>query len=132
MLTLYENIKRLRKENNLTQEQLAIRMGYGDRSTIAKIEAGKVDLSQSKILEFAKVFGVDAGELMGYDGTASLPTDTPEAKRIRDLYAIVPPEILDDPEQYAQIKDLVDTYLNADANGRSALVGLLKNLQPKS
>ena len=58
--------------------------------------------------------------------------DTTEAKRIRELYSIIPPEILDDSEQYAQIKDLVNTYLHADSDGRSALLGLLKNLQPKS
>ena len=65
MLALYENIRELRKLNHWTQEELALRMGYTDRSTIAKIEAGKVDLSQSKILDFAKVFRVDPGDLMG-------------------------------------------------------------------
>ena len=67
MLKLYENIKKLRKENNWTQEELAKKLGYTDRSTIAKIEAGKVDLAQSKIMEFANVFGIDAGDLMGWD-----------------------------------------------------------------
>ena len=68
MIKLYENIREFRKQNKWTQEELAQRMGYTDRSTIAKIEAGKVDLSQSKIIEFANVFGVDPGELMGWDG----------------------------------------------------------------
>lgn len=65
MLKLYENIRELRKKNKWTQEELASRMGYTDRSMIAKIESGKVDLAQSKILDFAKVFGVDPGDLMG-------------------------------------------------------------------
>ena len=73
MLKLYENIKTLRKQNHWTQEELALRMNYTDRSTIAKIEAGKVDLSQSKIVEFANVFGVEPGELMGWE-------DTPDEK----------------------------------------------------
>ncbi len=68
MIRLYENIRDLRKQNKWTQEELAQKMGYTDRSMIAKIESGKVDLSQSKILEFAKVFNVDPGDLMGSDG----------------------------------------------------------------
>lgn len=67
MLKLYENIKKLRKENHWTQEELAKRLGYKDRSTIAKIESGQVDLSQSKIVEFANVLGVEPGDLMGWD-----------------------------------------------------------------
>lgn len=66
MLKLYENIRELRKQNKWTQEELALRMGYSDRSMIAKIESGKVDISQSKIMEFAKVFDVDPGDLMGW------------------------------------------------------------------
>lgn len=67
MLELYENIKRLRKQNKWSQTELAKRAGYTDRSSIAKIEKGEVDLPQSKILTFAKVFGVAPGELMGWD-----------------------------------------------------------------
>lgn len=85
MLDIYKNIKRLRKLNGWTQEELATRMGYTDRSMIAKIENGKVNLGQTKILEFAKVLGVNASELMGNDGII-YPEDTPEAKAIRDGY----------------------------------------------
>jgi len=67
MLKLYENIRELRKRNKWTQEELALRMGYTDRSMIAKIESGKVDISQSKIMDFAKVFNVDPGDLMGWE-----------------------------------------------------------------
>ena len=68
MLKLYENIKSLRLESDMTQEELARKAGYSDKSMIAKIEAGKVDLPQSKIVLFAKIFGVAPGDLMGYDG----------------------------------------------------------------
>lgn len=65
MLQIYENIKRYRKQNGWTQEELAKRAGYCDRSVISKIEAGRVDLPQSSVLKFAKLFGVTPGELMG-------------------------------------------------------------------
>ena len=48
METMYERIKRLRKAIDMTQTELASLMGYSDKSMIAKIEAGKVDLTQSK------------------------------------------------------------------------------------
>ena len=61
----HEIIRKLRKELGLTQEELAVRVGYTDRSTIAKIEAGKVDLPQTKIALFAKALGVSPAALMG-------------------------------------------------------------------
>ena len=67
MIKLYKNIYDLRKKNGWTQEELAKKMGYTDRSMIAKIESGKVDLSQSKIIEFARIFDVEPGDLMGWD-----------------------------------------------------------------
>lgn len=63
----YEIIRKLRKEHRLTQEELAVRVGYTDRSAIAKIEAGKVDLPQTKIALFAKALGVSPAALMGID-----------------------------------------------------------------
>ena len=66
MLKLYENIKKLRLDRGWTQDELASRAGYTDRSSIAKIERGVVDLPQSKIKQFADIFGVTPGYLMGW------------------------------------------------------------------
>ena len=65
-MELHENIRSLRKERGWSQQHLAELVGYGDRSSIAKIEAGKVDLPRSKIAEFAKVFNVTPAYLLGY------------------------------------------------------------------
>ncbi len=64
-MKLYENIKILRKSRHMSQEELAALAGYTDRSTIARIEKGEIDLSQSKIIAFADIFGVTPTELMG-------------------------------------------------------------------
>lgn len=72
-MKLYDNIKKLRLEQNMTQDELAQKVGYTSRSSINKIEAGKVDLSQSKIIEFASALGVTPAQLMGWrdiDGDA--------------------------------------------------------------
>lgn len=65
MEQLYKNIKARRIELGLTQQELAEKMGYTNRSSIAKIENGAVDLSQSKIIQFAKVLETTPGSLMG-------------------------------------------------------------------
>lgn len=63
-MNLYDNIRRLRKAQKMSQEELARRAGYTDRSSIAKIENGGVDLNQSKIKVFADIFGVSPADLM--------------------------------------------------------------------
>lgn len=67
MLKLYDNIKKEREEKGISQSELAKKVGYSDRSMIAKIENGKVDLSQSKIEAIAKALGTTSASLMGWD-----------------------------------------------------------------
>ena len=92
MLELYSNIKKLRTEMGLSQDELARKAGYTDRSSIAKIEKGLVDLPQSKIILFAKIFGVTPGMLMGDDGVVedidltSFPNITPIARKSFPLF----------------------------------------------
>lgn len=69
MKTMYERIRDLRIERNMSQDDLAKAMGYKDRSMITKIEAGKVDISQKKIVAFAKALGTTHRYLM--DGDAA-------------------------------------------------------------
>lgn len=65
MQDIYKNIRSLRIQNNMSQAELADAIGYTDRSSIAKIEKGEVDLSQSKIEAFASVFHVSIDYLLG-------------------------------------------------------------------
>ena len=65
MLQLYKNIKERRLALGLTQTDLALKTGYKDKSMIAKIEAGKVDLSQSKISAFAEALQTTPSVLLG-------------------------------------------------------------------
>lgn len=65
MLDLYKNIKKRRLELGITQSELAKELGYADKSMIAKIEKGSVDLPLSKIELFANALNINPGELMG-------------------------------------------------------------------
>ena len=49
MIDLYKNIRKLRIEQEMSQDTLAKLTGYTSRSSIAKIEKGEVDLPLSKI-----------------------------------------------------------------------------------
>lgn len=67
MLELYKNIKERRLKLGMTQTELAEKLGYSDKSAIAKIESGKIDIPQSKIVAFAKALHTSPSELMGWD-----------------------------------------------------------------
>ena len=86
-MELYDNIKRYRLALKMTQQELADFTGYGDRSSIAKIEKGQVDLSQSKLELFAKVLHVTPGDLMG-DVARDIDPDplTKEETQLIDKY----------------------------------------------
>lgn len=67
MIQLYDNIRNRRQELGMTQAELAEKIGYADKSMIAKIEKGQVDLPQSKIMALAKALRIPASELMGWE-----------------------------------------------------------------
>ena len=72
--------------NKWSQEELAKRIGYSDRSTIARLEHGEINLSQSKIMQLAEIFGITAGELMGDDGCEKELVLTDREKEIINMY----------------------------------------------
>lgn len=80
--TVGKNILLLRKRLGWSQEELAKKMGYKTKSSINKIELGKNDISQSKVVQFAEVLGTTPAFLMGWD-----EEDKPQNEsRINKLY----------------------------------------------
>ena len=55
----------------MNQAELAALLGYTDRSSIAKIETGKVDLSQTKLMQLTEIFGVPIHTLLGLEPPAT-------------------------------------------------------------
>lgn len=66
MKSVGDRIKNKREALGLTQDALAKKMGYKSKSTINKIEKGVNDISQSKLIEFAKALKTTPSELMGW------------------------------------------------------------------
>lgn len=64
MADIGTNIANARKKAGMTQEDLALKVGYKTRSSINKIEMGKRDLPQRKIAEIAHALGVSPASLL--------------------------------------------------------------------
>ena len=73
MLEATKRIRDLRIAAGLSQDKLAKKIGYTDRSTIAKIETGKVDLTQSKLVAFANALNTTPSYLMGCEPDGESP-----------------------------------------------------------
>lgn len=69
--TMYDRIKRLREEQDMSQDELAKKCGYSDRSTISKIEKGERNLPGSKIKIIAEALGVKPSYLMDGENNKS-------------------------------------------------------------
>lgn len=80
MLTIYKRIKEFRELRGMSQDRLAKAIGYSNRSAIARIEKGEIDLPQSKILAIADALDVTPGMLMGTDGTIYAEDETAKNK----------------------------------------------------
>lgn len=62
-----KKIRFKREQLNMTQEELAKRLGYKSKTTIAKIENGTNDIVQSKVVEFANALNTTVAYLMGWE-----------------------------------------------------------------
>lgn len=75
MYNLGEKVKKRRKELNISQQELADKLGYTNRSSITKIEKGNNDIPRSKVEEIADVLQTTPAYLMGWE-------DEPKSKSI--------------------------------------------------
>lgn len=103
-MSIGERIKQRRVEKDWSLRDLAEKMGYANHSTIARIESGKIDIPQSRVVQFADVLGVSVAYLMGWD-------ENPEEM------ASLTARILQDTE----LLQMVNEYLSLDAGDRGVV-----------
>ncbi len=72
-MSIGANIKKRRFELRMSQQELADKMGYRTRSTIAKIESGENDVSHKKLQRFAEVLDTTVEELVSGYAAAPIP-----------------------------------------------------------
>lgn len=115
MTNIGNNIRQARIAAQMTQEELASKMGYKSKSTINKIELGKNDIPQSKIKQFAEVLGTTTAILMGWeemqknndiiaDIVIRLRTDTDFLDVVSNMYKL-------NDEQLASVKQMLSAFL---------------------
>ena len=75
MSTIGKRILQRRIELNMSQEELALKIGYKDRSSIAKIESGERDIRQRKVIDLANALDTTPQWLMGYEENATSSID---------------------------------------------------------
>lgn len=64
-MNTYDRIKMIRKKRGMNQTELAIKSGYAEKSMIARIESGQIDLALSKLKSIARALNVDPAYLLG-------------------------------------------------------------------
>lgn len=118
------NIRRARELKGLTQDELAKRMGYKSRSTIARIENGDNDVSQSKLKKFAEILDVSIDFLLD-DGKDKASVSRPKGVRIPvlgNVAAGIPITAITEVEDWEEIPEKLassGTYFALRIKGQS-------------
>lgn len=111
MANIGKRIKARREELGITQAELAKRLGYKSKTTIAKIESGVNDIVQSKVVSFAEALDTTPAYLMGWEEKESLSnTLTKNIKMYREKLGL----------SQAFVADILETpldYVEAFENG---------------
>ena len=113
-MTTGERIKARRTELQWSQRDLAEKMNYSHHSTVARIEAGKVNIPHSRIVQFADVLGVSVAYLMGSNAP-------PEEAGPLAADVILNPDLM----RLAQI------YMDLEQADKDMLLMLAENLHQK-
>jgi transcriptional regulator with XRE-family HTH domain len=66
-VTIGEKIKFLRKNSNITQEELANKLNLTTPSAVSKYESNMVPVPQDTIIKLARIFNVSTDYLLGLD-----------------------------------------------------------------
>lgn len=97
-MAIGDRIKEKRMERGWSQRDLAARMGYSNHSTLARIETGDVDVSQTRIVQFAEVLGCSIAYLMEWE----------EVQKNNDILSDIVVRLRKDDEFYKVVKQIYE------------------------
>jgi len=125
LLDIGDRIRIRREELNLSQDELAKKIGYKSRSSINKIELGYYNLAQSKIKAIADALDTTPSYIMGWDNLEN-QIDLEKLKN----------EIADEDKAEEIIvtrygKDVWEAlclYIQLDVEDRAEIRGMMKGL----
>lgn len=124
-----KNIRYLRKLTNMTQEELADKLGYKSFTTIQKWESGNSEPNLKKLKQIAELFNVDIDNLAKIDisrGESNQKSSSYEEQKILEPYNKLSTAGKEKAVSYAW--DLVDSnkYITID---RQKMISFLANAE---
>lgn len=66
-MNIYERIRHRREQLDMSQEELASKIGYKDRTAVSKMENGQRQIKQSMIVKLAAALDTTPSYIMGWD-----------------------------------------------------------------
>ena len=102
-----KRIKAKRIELGMTQEDLANKLGYKSKTTIAKIENGTNDITQSRVVDFANVLNTTPACLMGWNNKTNANFDKKYLDR--DVFIIQREKNKMSSKEQTKLMDLIRT-----------------------
>jgi len=129
-MKLYERIRQRREELGMSQDEIAEKLGYKSRSTIAKIESGENDITQSKIVAFARVLDTSPAYLMGWAKQAARNSNTLSDANCKTYYnnpetAKLAQELYDNPD----LRILLDASRDLAPEDVKAVADIVKKMK---
>ena len=113
-MTIGQRIKQRREELQISQEELAHKIGYKSRSSINKIELDIQQLTQRKIKAIADALDTTANYILGIDEEVQQ-----QEQELCDLFSLCYGQ-----ESYA----VVQRFLKLDTNDREAVSRMIDSL----
>lgn len=105
-MSLGQNIKKIREDKNLTQQQIA-ELIHMHRSNYSKIESGQREISVDALNKVARYFGMTIDQIVNFDGT--VPQEiTVEDKTLMEQVKMIQ-EL--EPDEKGMVFKMVDTFL---------------------
>lgn len=116
-MRINERLKELRNNLGISQDEMAKRLNFKNRSTIANIETGKRELTERNIKIICETFKINEKWLT--EGTGEIFKDS-EEKKIEEIYK--------ENELNSFDKMFIENYIKLNKDERKAVEKFIKGL----
>lgn len=130
MSTFGDNLRKIRKEKNMTQDEFATLLGTS-KQVVSRYENGQRSPKVSIVSEYADKLGIPIAMLTNDLGSQLLNTfdpvfgsNSPAAKKLRAIGEQLAVPSLSDPDE----SELIDIYRSLNVTGRQTLLGTARGL----
>lgn len=129
-MTIGERIQQRRKELNLTQNQLAERMGYTSRTSICTVEKNKEDLTTTRVRKFAEALETTPSYLMGWSNSHTIdsPSEQFEEEFFLDLNDRIKESRGSSDSLNASLQELIEVAKESTPENIKVAISMLRGL----